>query len=85
MARCLARERDRARACADTLESCEVVEAVDVLGPATGPVGRWTLDIVLRPRADGVPGHILDYLGSYQFSLRDVTPQGQHWQALAVC
>jgi len=85
MSRCLARERERARACADGLDTHESVVAVDVLAPEAGPVDRWPLEIVLRPRADGVPHRILDYLGSYQLSLRRVCQRGDHSHAVAVC
>lgn len=85
MSRCLARERERARACADGLDADDAVVAVDVLSPETGPIDRWTAEIALRPRADGVPHRILDYLGSYQLSLRRVCQRGNHWHALAVC
>jgi hypothetical protein len=82
MSRCLARERTRAHNAADTLAMHDRVEAVDVLAPDTNPTNRWTIELVLCAR--GVPHDVLDVLGSYQLTLRDASPQGTYWQAVAV-
>lgn len=83
MSRCTAAERSRARRCAGVLRPFPSVIAVDVLAPADDPTDRWTLDIVLGPRADGVPPAVLDELGAFQATLRSAAPQGDGWQALA--
>jgi len=84
MSRCRAAERTRARRCASILRTYPQVGHVDLLRPAEDPHDRWTLDILLGPRASGVPPAVLDELGSFGLSLRSAAPQGDGWQVLAV-
>jgi hypothetical protein len=80
---CTVDTRRRARACAETLSVREPVLSVDVLEPHADPTAKWTLDILLAGSCDGVPPQICDDLGSYRMSLRIVSRQGPHWQAIA--
>jgi len=83
MARCRADQRTRARRCAGILRAYPQVERVDLLTPTEDPHDRWTLDILLGARADGVGPQLLDELGAFGLTLRDSAPQGDGWQALA--
>ncbi|MFC7073088.1 hypothetical protein ACFQJ7_12520 [Halovenus rubra] len=80
--RCWVEARQRTRKCADSLRGHAVVEAVDVLPPAKDPTDRWTVEVVLREGTGGVPHQVLDTFGSYQLTLRDVSPQGPYWVAV---
>lgn len=72
------------RRCASILRAYPEVEHVDVLTPTEDPHDRWTLDILLGPRADGVGPQLLDELGAFGLTLRESARQGDGWQALAV-
>jgi len=84
MSRCRTAERTRARRCAGILRAYPQVEHVDLLRPAEEPHDRWTLDILLGPRASGVGPDILDELGAFGLTLRESARQGDGWQLLAV-
>jgi len=80
---CTVDRRRRARRCGAALETVAPVQAVDVLDPHTDPTQRWTVEIVLAPSAGGLPPEVLSTLAAHQLSVRDVSPQGRHWVAVA--
>jgi len=80
---CTVDQRERIRAARDRVETREPVLAADVPDPHTDPTARWTLELVLCEDADGVPHQVLDDLGSYGLTLRNVDPQGTGWIAVA--
>jgi|APHM01.1.fsa_nt_gi hypothetical protein len=84
MSRCLSRERRDAAAHADGLRAHEHVAAVDVLPPAQTPSDRFELDLLCCPEAGGLPPAVAGYCAEWSLSVRDVSPQARHWQALVV-
>lgn len=70
---------DRAAAACSTRD--EVLD-IDVLAPAQSEESRWTLELHLRKR--GVPPAVQRALADHGLTLRDVSPRGTAFRAVAV-
>ncbi len=84
MSRCLADERARARACANNLAALAAVEAVDVLPPTKGPRDRWSVDVLVGPRGDGLSPAVADIVARHELTVDLVQRQGDHHNAILV-
>ncbi len=81
---CRAEQHRRVQRAEYALVECEDVLDVTVIAAGEDPVGKPTLDVLLRPTAGGVSPNVASVVGEFDLTVRWVQRQGMHWQALLI-
>jgi uncharacterized protein YndB with AHSA1/START domain len=79
---CAAEAHAAVHAVARAADRDERIVATDALGPDDGRLGRWSLEVTLKPRAGGCPPALLREVAARELTVRDVSPQETYWRVV---